>query len=56
MKLDFAGWPLAEALKRTTGSKNSDDSQFWTMVERGELAAFGRRQIQSDQEWIPAAT
>jgi hypothetical protein len=54
----FTGWPLAEAVKRTTGSKNPNgkDSQFWTIVERGELAIFGRRTIQSEHEWIPAAT
>lgn len=52
----FAGWSLAEALKRTVSANDSDHSQFWILVERGELAVFGRRHIHSDHEWIPAAT
>jgi hypothetical protein len=58
MSSDFTGWSLAEAVKRTTGSKNPDDngSQFWTMVEQGALVAFGRRHTQSDREWMPAPT
>lgn len=58
MSSNFVGWSLAEAVKRITGSKNPNgkDSQFWTIVERGELAIFGRRAIQSEHEWIPAAT
>jgi hypothetical protein len=58
MSSNFTAWSLAEAVKRTTGSKNSDDkdSQFWTMLELGQLVAFGRRQSQSDREWIPETT
>jgi hypothetical protein len=56
MNSNFVGWSLAEAIKRTISSKNSDDSQLWAMVERGELAAFGRRHVQSNHEWISAAT
>jgi hypothetical protein len=56
MNSNFSGWSLAEALKRTTGLKKSDDSQFWAMLERGELVAFGRRDIDSDHEWLSAAT
>jgi hypothetical protein len=58
MSSDFTGWSLAEAVKRTTGSKTSDDKapRFWTMVERGRLVAFGRRHAQSAREWIPAET
>jgi hypothetical protein len=54
MSSNFTGWSLAEAVKRTTGSKNTDDkdSRFWTLVERGQLAAFGRRNTQSDHEWM----
>lgn len=56
MNLEFTGWPLAEAIERTTHSKNINTPKFWTMLERAELVAFGRRQIQLDHEWIPAAT
>ena len=58
MSSHFTGWSLAEAVKCTTGSKNSGDKdpRFCTMVERGQLVVFGRRQAQSDREWIPAAT
>lgn len=53
----FTGWPLAEAVKRTTGSSPDNKSpRFSTMVERGQVVAFGRRRTQSDREWIPADT
>jgi hypothetical protein len=53
----FTGWPLAEAVKRTTVSSPDNKSpRFSTMVERGQVVAFGRRRTQSDREWIPADT
>jgi hypothetical protein len=58
MSSHFTGWPLAEAVKRTTGSRNPDDKspRFSTMVERGQVVAFGRRRTQSDREWISTDT
>jgi hypothetical protein len=51
------GWSLAEAVQRTTGSKNSDDNhtQCCTAVEQGRLVAFGRAHIEGDHEWMPPA-
>jgi hypothetical protein len=56
MRSNFAGWTLAEAAQRTTGSPDDKDSQLWMMVEDSALVAFGRRHTQSDREWMSAAT
>src|SRR5450759_2927751 len=56
MNPSFTGWSQAEAVRRTTGSQDPDDPRFWTMVESGQLLAFGRRPTQSNREWIPSAT
>jgi hypothetical protein len=50
----FEGWPLATALERTTGARESEgaDSALWDFVESGRLIAFGRQARGSVQEWI----
>ena len=56
MSLNFSGWSLVEAVRRTSGSTttHADEAILLTMLERGQLVAFGRLRAQSNRQWITA--